>query len=434
MLSRGATYGLGFLASLLIARALGPDGRGAYHLVVTVATIAYYMVNLGTDQAQYRLWSTGAVPRELLRGSGLTLGFFLGLLGAGALLLFRILFGGPLLEQIPVGQMVIALSALPFMVHGLLLTGLATLRGDVTKINVALISGTVVYVAGVIALFFSHRLTVKATLVLWALNAITSWGVMVVGTSSGGAFLPLSLEVALRQVRLGLKYAPYILFTFLLLRIDVLFVAEMVGLTAVGLYSVAVLFPELVWIVTDSLAVPLAHKQANLEGGKATEVTIMAIRVILVLLAILTMLIALLAPWLIPFAYGDPFRAAGPVVWALLPGIVGMAVWRTLNPFLVRTQSPWVQPAIGGATLILNLLLNLVLISKWGVIGAAAASSISYLIGGVVAAQLFLRNTQHGFRDLVPTRDDVQIVSRYMRSTLVAARAVINNSSSTKGP
>lgn len=381
------------------------------------------MINLGIDQAQYRLWSTRAVPHQLLPGSGLSLGISLGLLGAGTVFLIRIWWDTPLLSEIPLTHLAIVLATLPFLVHGLLLSGLSTLRGDITGMNIALLTGTLVYAVGIGTLFTLGRLTVEAALGVWALNATICWAVMLPRATRLGPLFPASIEVIRRQLLLGLKYAPYILFAFLILRIDVLFIAHLVGLEGVGLYSIAVLFPEMVWIITDSLAYPLAHKQANLVDGEAAGVTLLAIRVIVLLVVGLSTLIAVLAPWLIPFAYGNVFRAASSIVWALSPGILGMAVWRSLNPYLVRTRNPWLQPAIAGAALVTNVVLNLVLIPTWGLVGAAIASSVSYLVGASLAARVFLRNTDTRISSMVPARQDLLVLWGFARFSWRKVRA-----------
>lgn len=416
LLSRMGIYGLGFLASLLIARALGPEGRGAYHLPVTVVTITYYLVNLGTDQAQYRLWSTEAAPRRLLPATGVTLGISLGLVGAGILFLIRILWSNSFLAGIPLQQLAVAVAALPFMVHGLLLGGLAILRGDLTRMNMVSLAAAFVQTVAIFVLFQKDAITVMAVLLVWAITVTIPWVLMLPTAAKTGPLFPPSIQILHRQLLLGIRYAPYILFSFLILRIDVLFVAHIVGLEGVGLYSVAILFPEMVWMVTDSLAYPVSNRQANLPDDDAAGVTILAVRLALLLATAGSLVIAGLAEWLIPFAYGDAFGPATAVVWLLTPGVVGLAIWRTLNPYLVRSQAPWVPPTITGTALLSNVVLNLILIPRWGITGAAAASSISYALGAALAARTYFSHAGRRPRDIAPSREDLMMLWAFCSS------------------
>jgi O-antigen/teichoic acid export membrane protein len=77
-----AFYVLGVVTSILIARSLGPTGRGGYYLPVTLATVAYYIGNLGTEQAQYRAWARKSATPEQLVTVGALYGMSLGVLAA----------------------------------------------------------------------------------------------------------------------------------------------------------------------------------------------------------------------------------------------------------------------------------------------------------------------------------------------------------------
>ena len=401
----------------MVARALGPEGRGAYHLPVTIVSIAFYLLNLGLDQAQFRLWSTDDRSRRLLPATGLTLGIGLGIAGAVALILIRVLWSSGFLAQVPLTHMAITAAALPFMVHGLLLTGLSILRGAIPRMNVAALVAAVLHMISITILFLVGKLNVTVTIAIWACITGIPWLVMLRTASQSGALFPPSTDLIRRQVLLGLRYAPYVFFGFLILRVDVLLIAQMMGLSSVGVYSVAVLFPEVVWVITDSLAYPIANKQANLPLDQAAGLTLVAIRVVLLLVLLATGLVAITAQWLIPVAYGTAFELASGVVWILTPGVIGLAVWRTLNPYLIRTQTPWTQPTIAGAALAANILLNLLMIPLWGIMGAAAASSVAYLFGAAIALQIFLRENEIAARTLIPSREEFMLFWNFGRST-----------------
>src|SRR3954449_4812492 len=75
--SRLVIYGSGALSAILIARALGPDGRGLYYLPVAMGSIAASIASNGLDQAQFRLW--GRASRDEFATAALTLAAILGL-------------------------------------------------------------------------------------------------------------------------------------------------------------------------------------------------------------------------------------------------------------------------------------------------------------------------------------------------------------------
>ena len=92
----------------------------------------------------------------------------------------------------------------------------------------------------------------------------------------------------------------------------------------------------------------------------------------------LSIVIAPAAPWIVRLAYGDAFAAAGP--------ILAVHIWSSIFVFLGVARGQWLVneglqrfylvATLGGA--VLNILLNYLLIPRWGGLGAAVATVISY--------------------------------------------------------
>jgi len=105
----------------------------------------------------------------------------------------------------------------------------------------------------------------------------------------------------------------------------------------------------------------------------------------------------ILAPWLVRLLYGPGYEAAAPMlavlIWSLLFTNLGVA----RGAFL--TSMNWTRPylftvALGG---VVNVALNLVLIPRWGGMGAVIASLVAYWVAthGSCFAYRPLRPTAH---------------------------------------
>jgi O-antigen/teichoic acid export membrane protein len=64
---------------------------------------------------------------------------------------------------------------------------------------------------------------------------------------------------------------------------------------------------------------------------------------------------------------------------ALLPGLFGLCYASILRLDLLGKDRPGTVSLLMGGGALLNLALNLILIPRYGIVGAAAASSIAYL-------------------------------------------------------
>ena len=78
--------------------------------------------------------------------------------------------------------------------------------------------------------------------------------------------------------RSGLALQVFIVTQFLLLRLDVLFVARIAGLHDVGIYAVGVTLAELVWLVTDSLMLTLFERATDPDERGAIGVFVQGAR------------------------------------------------------------------------------------------------------------------------------------------------------------
>jgi antigen flippase len=75
-------YGSGFVSSVIIARALGPEGRGLYVVPIALVTIVVSLSSQGLDLAQVRLWARMAGSRARLLTSATWLSGLVGAFGA----------------------------------------------------------------------------------------------------------------------------------------------------------------------------------------------------------------------------------------------------------------------------------------------------------------------------------------------------------------
>ncbi len=414
--TRVLVYLLGAVTSILIARALGPEGRGHYYLPVTIVTIAYYIANMGTQQAQFRLWSRRAAPAHVFATSDLLLSAILGTTVAGITWFFYVLTRDSLFADVDAQDIALVIPVIPFMVHSLLVSGFLILNRRLQRANMSMLAGAAAQTIGTVVLYALDRLTVEAVLLLFLVSVVLPWLLMLTDPRRVGRFRrPLPWRFMRRQLRLGAQIEPSILFSYLNLRMDVLFIARYLDLAAVGIYSVAVIFGELMWLATDSVTSSVRERQANAPREEAVDVTARAVRMNVLLAIVLGAAIAVTCPLAIRLLFPAAFSPASSVVWWLVPAGVAMAVWRPSSSLVLRFAAPALQPLIAGISLGVNVVGNLLLIPEHGIIGAAAASLLSYSTGAALTI-FFLGRTVHlHVRELLPGRAEVKQLVETLR-------------------
>jgi O-antigen/teichoic acid export membrane protein len=420
--ARLVIYASGFVASVFIARALGPEGRGIYVLPVALATIVIGVTTQGLELAQVRLWATRNESARQWASSANWLAVPVGVLGAAAgWIVYELGRSGPF-SGVTRLEMATILVLLPIWVHGVLIRGLLVVDGALATVNRALAIGDLCRTAIVIALFASGALTVEVVLALTAVLVVVPWVLCWRAIGGPRTFQRPGPGLIRQQLSAGVRLAPHFFFLTLNLRLDVLLVAAFVGAKQVGLYSVAVLIAELVWVPTWALAQATKEAQAGAEQGAAGVVTARALRVTLLVSALCALALALAAPAILAVVFGSDFSPALTALWLLLPASAAMAVWRLLSVFLARLAPIRVPAAIALAALFVNCSLNLILIPAIGIAGAALASTAGYGCGALLALRRFRAITGFPASELVPRRADLRDVRELVRPRALRRR------------
>jgi O-antigen/teichoic acid export membrane protein len=404
------TYAYALPGSIVLARTLGPTGRGAYQVAVTASLIVLTLVLVGLPQSLFRSW--GSRPStELLAVSRLA-AVALGCAGMLLCLLVASVGGSTFSGDAGDAVLMIGLT-MPVQVHAGCLVVILQSAARTRWVNVAFAVAGVVQTTAILSLWVLDRLTVRSTATAYVVGLAVQWAILWWASRPVGRPEPRTpFRAALVLVRSGLALQAFIVVQFLLLRLDVLFVARISGLDEVGIYAVGVTLAELVWLVTDSLALVLIERATERDQQRAIAVFVPAVRMTILLGVVAATITGALAPFGVPILFGRAFIDAAPVVGLLLPGTVALGVWRAAGPAIVRFGSLWTQPAYAGVALAVNTALNLMLIRPLGAAGAAIASSLAYSVVGFLSVRWLLLRTGSRLSDLVPGPGDLRAIAR----------------------
>lgn len=422
--AQAALYAMGLVTSVLIARALGPGGRGEYYLAVTSGTVALVLVHLSIETANVFSYSERGGSLRALSRNAAFMALVAGPAAVAVLLVFYALAAGSLLRDVGFGGYAIVVASVPFALHLLWLSNIFALAKRLPQSQLAGLLGAVLQLAAMAALYALGWVSVEAVLALYAATILIAWAIHV---RLARAFAPARPGIEgglLREVLgYGLRLHAGFLFVYLLLRIDVFLVQHYLGTADVGIYSLAVLLGELIWLVATPLAVAALPFQAEVSRLDAAELSFRAARVNLLLGLALALAFVASLWWAIPLLYGRSFSPAYGVTLVLIPGMLAMAFVRPLLNWLVRDDRPRRWVGLAGAALALNTVLNVALIPALGLAGAALASTIAYVALGAGYCAWGVAMAPFGWREaLLVDRADLAAVARALGRVAAAGR------------
>ncbi|MFN9503658.1 MAG: polysaccharide biosynthesis C-terminal domain-containing protein [Rubrivivax sp.] len=267
-------------------------------------------------------------------------------------------------------------------------------------IGLAGVLGGVASVTTVLAAWVAARLVVA----LFSLGATVRGGWL---QPAGAAGQPGGVVEPLRPharfiVVIGLTN----LVSLLNYKVDLFLVERFLGLSATGIYSIAVAVAELLWLISSAVTTAAYARIGQPDRDAAVALTIQAMRMSVLLLLALCPLLWLAAALLVPWLLGEAYAPALPVLALLLPGVALYGAASALSAwFTNHAGRPQVPALLALGSLLLNIGVSVWAIPRWGMAGGAVATSVSYGVTMVVAAVWFVRAAGIPWRRLwQPTR------------------------------
>lgn len=175
----------------------------------------------------------------------------------------------------------------------------------------------------------------------------------------------------------------YIFLLTSMYHVDVLMLQAYTTEAQVGYYKAALVLAEFLWLAPKAVQSVMIQSASELwhrdQIEQITELASKATRYTLLLTALLAIGIAVLATEFVPRYYGAAFEPTITPLLLLLPGTVGFAVARPILSVSHARGDMRIMILATGAAAVMNLVLNVTLIPRFGIEGAAVATSLGYL-------------------------------------------------------
>ena len=201
-------------------------------------------------------------------------------------------------------------------------------------------------------------------------------------------------------------------------KIDLFLVEHFLGRASTGVYSVAVMVAELLWLVSSSVTQAAYARIGTPDAAESSRVTLRAIHASVLALALLAPALWLVAALALAPVLGSEYAAALPVLAWLLPGVLAYGAASALSAYFTNHAGrPLIPAALAGLSLLINLVLSVLLIPRLGMLGGAIATTLSYVISMAASVALFRRLSGTPLRRLM--RPDWQAMFADLRRLAV---------------
>jgi O-antigen/teichoic acid export membrane protein len=397
----------GVITSALIARALGPSGRGAVAVAFGLALVLMQLGTVGVTAANPYFVAREPDTRARLIANSLMLAVLIGTTMAGLGCAIRVV-APQALDGVGWVDLTIALTAIPAALLGQFLQSIMLGEGRVRAfyaIEVAVTCLTLVVLAAILAV---SELSVRGALVLLTGGRVLAAATFLVMMSRGCGRLRADLSLARRMAGYGLRVYAATLLAYLVIRLDLLLVNAYEGPREAGYYAVAVALADALYILPGLVALNLF---AHVARGTDDETSARIFRSVAVIYLLVCVLTAAAAQLIIQVVYGPEFAEAVVLFWWLAPGIFCLGMLNILAQHFAGRGFPLQAVLVWVVGLALNIAMNLVLLPIAGTEMAALSASVTYVVLLALHMRMFARSVG-GYGVLRPRLHEVATMLR----------------------
>lgn len=405
----------GLIVGIIIARYLGPEQFGLMNYVISYVFLFQTFAIFGLDAIEVREEARNQTPIHVIIGTA----FFLKII-FGAIFMFMAILTSWIMDADGYTTLLIAIYSFSIVVNSFSVIRnyfMAIVENEfIVKAEIA---RTLISIAiKIILLFFQASLTIFIIAYLFDFSLLASGYVMAYHSKGK----------KMREWNFSLKCSKYLLkesFPLMLTsaaviiyqRIDQVMIGQMIDKTAVGYFSVASRFVEVLIYIPMMLAQTITPiLVSNREKSEVDYIRkgqqFMNFSLWCSLLA--SILTSLFAYWIVLFTFGTAYLPAVTVLQILAFKAASVALSNTAGAMLVTEGIQRYAILRDGFGCIVCVILNYILLPRYGIIAAAFVAIASNVAAGYLAdalipayRHLFSRQTKallFGWKDILSLR------------------------------
>ena len=377
---------LTFITTIIIVRNLSAADFGIYSLVISFSFTLCYLSSVGIPQSI--IYFVGKRTEELNIIFSTTL-FLYVFCGISVFVLGSIFKEYPLhsfLKDVPREYFLPLLILYIFTLLDTFLLSLVRGLKDFLLFNFRRLLTPACNLIGIVLLLVLSDFRLRSCLLIFLTATIVStiwtfWKVIPIGfLSSAIKWQPVNAFL-----RYGVKSYIQLIVGHFVYQIDIYIIAYLLGAKQVAYYTIAVGIASLLWFLPDTIGLVLFPTLASIHDE--TDIHSFTARICrnnLLLVGIASILLGFIGKYLIEIFYGIEYLQSFYAMLLILPGIVGMSIYKILARNFSSRNRQQISIFAGAISLIMNIVLNFLWIPRYGIEGAAFASTVSYCLAGMI--------------------------------------------------
>jgi len=418
-ITKGLRLILGIGSSVIIVRTLGAERKGIYSLAVLLPALLIIFFNFGIGPSSiFHIGKKKYSPKEVF-GNNIMLALLasFGAYLTGVIIIFSCrekLFPGVGKEYL-----FLALSIIPFQLLLNFINDILLGLNEIKKYNIVIIIKDITFLFLIIVLILVIETGIKGVIISEIISVLITCGISFFLTKRLVKTVSFNFNISYFKnlISYGLKVYLGNILSFLHRRSVIFIINIILNPTAVGFYSVALALSEKIWLFSKSAGLVLFPKVSSETNKKRLkEFTPIVCRNVLFVITIISVLLFFIARLVIILFYSEKFLDSVLPFQILLIGMSVSAVGGLLSNDLSARGLPMLNNYIAIPIIILNIILNILLVPKLDIAGAAWATTISYTVAFFITVILYSRVSGNKIRDILfIKKSDLRFYKKFVR-------------------
>ncbi|KPJ68657.1 hypothetical protein AMJ44_05835 [candidate division WOR-1 bacterium DG_54_3] len=377
-------------SNIIIARYLGPSGKGVLTLLMNFLAIVVMIGMVGIDEANVYYISSKKATHKRIFSNALFQTFVVSVLCIFIFLGLKTWFLSNPLKGIPLQYFHLMLFIIPLYFFNQHAKTILLGHRAIYAYNVFVILQFLMLFLFQLILIPFYDLYGGVLSIIISVVILSLLGIVLL-YKYGPPDRVIDFSLLRKSYSFGARSQLGLVFSYLNRRLDVFIVNYFLDPYQVGIYAIAVAVGELPWHLPSAAATVLFPWIADKKKQDAASFTSYVLRNVFLLTFILVLVLALLGRFVITLLFGAAFQDSVILMYILLPGILALGITRVLGGHFQGSGRPELGTLMVAFSFAETIILDIILIPRMGVLGAAIASSIAYITSAVVGLFIFTR-------------------------------------------
>lgn len=397
-ISRSLSFLFSFIINILISRLTGPEGRGIYSLVSVSILFLSLIFSCGIEEAfPYYISKREIKPNHLLILTLLYL-FTITIFALLIIFLIPLEWKKNVLPSLPSLAFTLILVGTLFRIQGRIIGNSFLGVGNFWLFGFFLFSYPLYGCLTIFFLGFIHCLSVN--------NVI--WIPFLASLLQGFTFtfiILLLFPIRIREIlafprKLIYKYKKIlsygllaqtgVILNFFNLRLDYYIINYFKSVKELGLYSIATAMSETLYLIPYAIGRMWFPRVAKDHIGKK-EKTFRLLCITFIVSSSIGIILIATGKFLLVFLFGEQFEGSYFPLIFLIPGIISLGLSSVIASYFHGIGKPQLGTLMSLISISFTVVLDILLIPKYGIKGAAIASTLAYTISFLTGLSIILK-------------------------------------------